>query len=179
MKCFEVEEKTDRRTEVRLLASCIPPSRPAGSVQLVIDERCGTSTGLQGYSNGAIHAAMTAVDRKPLFWIGSSQKDMRGVPEEVKDVFGSALLDAQYGETPEGARRFGEGLPSTVLKLVEDHEGDTYRAAYTVAFEDAVYVLDVFQKKSKSGRSTPQHVKDRVQARFKAAAEDHERRFGG
>ncbi len=101
------------------------------------------------------------------------------MPEDVKDVFGSALLDAQYGDTPEGARPFGEGLPNAVMKLVEDHDGDTYRAAYTVAFEDAVYVLDVFQKKSKSGRSTPKHVKDRVRARFEAAAEDHKRRFGG
>ena len=117
--------------------------------------------------------------RKQLIWIGSSQKDIRGMPEDVKDVFGSALLDAQYGDTPEGARPFGEGLPNAVMKLVEDHDGDTYRAAYTVAFEDAVYVLDVFQKKSKSGRSTPKHVKDRVRARFEAAAEDHKRRFGG
>lgn len=104
---------------------------------------------------------------------------MRGVPEDVKDVFGSALLDAQYGDTPEGARPFGEGLPSAVMKLVEDYDGETYRAVYTVAFEDAVYVLDVFQKKSKSGRSTPKHVKDRVRARLKVAAEHHERHFGG
>ncbi|MFW6330352.1 MAG: type II toxin-antitoxin system RelE/ParE family toxin [Gemmatimonadota bacterium] len=122
---------------------------------------------------------MTAADRKPLFWVGSSQKDMQGMPEDVKDVFGSALLDAQYGDTPEGARPFGEGLPSGVMKLVEDHDGNTYRAAYTAAFGDAVYVLDVFQKKAKSGRSTPKYVKDRVRARFRAAEEDHQRRFGG
>lgn len=101
------------------------------------------------------------------------------MPEDVKDVFGSALLDAQYGDTPEGARPFGEGLPSAVMKLVEDHDGDTYRAAYTVTFRDVVYVLDVFRKKAKSGRATPKHVKERVRARFKAAEMDHQRRFGG
>lgn len=58
------------------------------------------------------------------------------MPEEVQDVFGSALLDAQYGEHPDGARPFGEGLPRTVMKLVEDHDRDTYRAAYTVAFAE-------------------------------------------
>lgn len=62
------------------------------------------------------------------------------------------------------------------MKLVEDDDGDTYRAAYTVAFEGAVYVLDVFQKKSKSGVRTPKHVKERVLARFKMAERDHERR---
>jgi phage-related protein len=94
------------------------------------------------------------------------------MPEDVKDV--SALLDAQYGDIPYGARPFGEGLPSQITKLVEDHDGDTYRAAYTVAFEEAVYVLNVFQKKAKSGVGTPKHVKDRVLARFKAAEQYHE-----
>jgi phage-related protein len=101
------------------------------------------------------------------------------MPEEVKDVFGSALLDAQYGDVPYGARPFGEGLPRQIMKLVEDHDGETYRAAYTVAFEGAVYVLDVFQKKSKTGVRTPKQVKNRVLARFKAAEEDHERRESG
>jgi predicted XRE-type DNA-binding protein len=65
------------------------------------------------------------------------------MPEDVKDVFGSALLDAQSGDVPDGARPFGEGLPRQIMKLVEDHDGETYRAAYTVAFEGAVHVLDV------------------------------------
>ena len=51
---------------------------------------------------------------------------------------------------PDGARPFGEGLPRTVMKLAEDDDGDTYRAAHTVALPRAVYVLHVFQK-SKSG----------------------------
>jgi phage-related protein len=117
--------------------------------------------------------------RKPLFFVGSSQRDLQAMPEDVKDVFGSALLDAQYGDTPYGARSFGEGLPRQIMKLAEDHDGDTYRAAYTVAFEGAVYVLDVFQKKSKVGVRTPKRVKDRVLARFKAAEQDHERRQSG
>jgi len=36
--------------------------------------------------------------RKPLHFIGSSKKDLKRMPEEVQDVFGSALLDAQYGD---------------------------------------------------------------------------------
>lgn len=94
---------------------------------------------------------------------------MRALPEAVKDVFGRALLDAQFGDHPVGARPFGEGLPTAILKLVEDHDGDTFRAAYTVSFAEVVYVLDVFQKKSKSGRKTPQAVKDRVLRRYRTA----------
>jgi hypothetical protein len=55
-----------------------------------------------------------------LHFIGSSLKDLQRLPEEVQDVFGSALLDAQYGDEPDGSRPFGEGLPKTVRKLAED-----------------------------------------------------------
>ena len=67
--------------------------------------------------------------RKDLHFVGSSRKALRTLPEQIKDVFGAALLDAQYGEWPVGARPFGEGLPGTVVKLVDDHDGDAYRAA--------------------------------------------------
>ena len=103
---------------------------------------------------------------------------MDGVPEDVKDVFGSALLDVQYGDTPEGAKPFGEGLPHEVWKIVEDHDGDTYRAVYTAAFREVVYVLDVFMKKSKSGVKTSQADRDRVRESFKAARQHHNDNYG-
>lgn len=89
-------------------------------------------------------------------------------------MFGSALLDAQYGDLPEGARPFGEGLPSKVMKLVEDYDRDTYRAAYVAAFPGAVYVLHVFKKKSSTGSATPKPDKNRIRIRL-AAAEAHYR----
>ena len=100
------------------------------------------------------------------------------MPEPVQDVFGAALLDAQYGDHPEGARPFGEGLPREVMKLVEDFDRDTYRAAYTVAFPRAVYVLHVFKKKSASGKATPTPDKDTVRTRLKAAQEHYRRTYG-
>ncbi|MDN5872419.1 MAG: type II toxin-antitoxin system RelE/ParE family toxin [Nitrococcus sp.] len=35
--------------------------------------------------------------------------------------------------------------------MVEDDAGGTYRAVYTIQFEEAVFVLHCFQKKSKRG----------------------------
>src|SRR4051812_43262985 len=99
------------------------------------------------------------------------------MPADVQDAFGAALLDAQYGDLPEGARPFGEGLPRTVMKLVEDEDGDTYRAAYTVVFAGAVYVLHVFKKKSKSGISTPEPDKHLVRVRLRAAEEHYHRYY--
>ena len=110
---------------------------------------------------------------RSLEWIGSSLKDARALPEDVKDVFGRALLDVQYGDHPLGARPFGEGLPREIMKLSDDHDGNTYRAVYTVAFGSVVYVLDVFTKKSKSGIATPKADKARVLARYQAAAEHY------
>ena len=89
---------------------------------------------------------MSRTGPKALLFVGSSKKDLRECPDDVKDVFGSALLDVQYGDHPVGARPFGEGLPRQVMKLTDDFDGDTYRAAYTVAFPEGVYVLHVFKK---------------------------------
>ena len=121
---------------------------------------------------------MTPASRKPLHFVGSSQKDLRALPEDVQDVFGSALLDAQYGDHPDGARPFGEGVSRNVMKLVEDFDGDTYRAAYTVTFGEALYVLHVFKKKSKSGIQTPKSDKDLIVARLKAAEDHYKRTYG-
>jgi phage-related protein len=118
------------------------------------------------------------VPLKPLKWVGASKRNLDVVPEDVKDVFGSALLDVQYGDTPEAAKPFGEGLPHEIWKIVDDHDGATYRAVYTASFPEVVYVLDVFMKKSKSGSKTPQADKDRVRERFKAAKRHHDENYG-
>jgi phage-related protein len=122
---------------------------------------------------------MGDASRKPLHFIGSSRKDIRGLPEDVQDVFGSALLDAQYGDLPEGAPMFGEGLPRDVMKLVEDFQGDTYRAAFTVSLRKAVYVLHVFKKNYTSGLATPRPDKEVIRARLAVAAEHYRRVYGG
>jgi phage-related protein len=120
---------------------------------------------------------MGALYRKDLKFIGSSRKNLKELPEEVQDVFGSALLDAQYGEVPEGARAFGEGLPAQVMKIAEDYDRATYRAAYTVAFPECVYVLHVFKKKSTSGIGTPKPDKDLVMERFRSARLHYEEHY--
>lgn len=53
--------------------------------------------------------------------------------------------------------------------MVEDDVGGTYRAVYTVKFEEAVFVLHCFQKKSKSGITTPKEDMDIIRARLKVA----------
>jgi phage-related protein len=113
-------------------------------------------------------------DDKPLLWVGSSLKDLRGFPEEVKDEIGFALYQAQRGLTPRSAKPLKGFTGASVLEIVDDFQTDTYRAVYTVQFADAVYVLHAFQKKSKRGVETPKGEIELVKARLKLAKEHYQ-----
>src|SRR5580692_3920477 len=106
---------------------------------------------------------------KTLEWVGPTRKDMKALPRPVQRVFGYALHAAQLGETPPEAKVLGGFGGAGVLELVEDHRGDTYRAVYTVRFATRIYVLHVFQKKSKRGIATPQKEIELIRARLKWA----------
>jgi phage-related protein len=110
---------------------------------------------------------------KPLFWVGSSRRDLREFPEPVKDVVGHALFIAQLGGKHQDARPLKGFGGVGVLEVVEDFAGDTYRAVYTVKFSDAIYVLHAFQKKSKQGIKTPKRELDLVKERLGRAEQDH------
>ena len=118
-----------------------------------------------------------ATGLKPLVWMGSSKRDLREFPEDVKDVIGLALMVAQYGGKHEAAKVLQGFGGASVLEVVDDHDGDTYRAVYTVRFKGLVYVLHAFQKKSKTGRKTPKPDMDKVRSRLEAAEEDYKTRL--
>jgi phage-related protein len=107
---------------------------------------------------------------RPLEWIGSSKKDLMALPAGVVDVFGYALHLAQMGDKHPQAKPL-QGFGSTgVLEVVEDWHGNAYRAVYTVRYAARVFVLHVFQKKSKSAIATPKPDVDLIKTRLKAAA---------
>jgi phage-related protein len=106
---------------------------------------------------------------KPIVWIGSSKKDLMALPIEVRRFFGHALSFAQCGERHDAAKPLSGFGGAGVLEVVESGVGGTYRAVYTVRFEEAVFVLHCFQKKSKSGIATPQEDMNTIRARLKVA----------
>ena len=111
---------------------------------------------------------------RPVAWVGSSKKDFRAFPGDVQDAMGFALYQAQIGSW-HAAMKVLKGFGGAgVLELVENHHGDTYRAVYTVRFEEAVYVLHSFQKKSKSGIKTSQQDMDMIKSRLKLAEAHHQ-----
>lgn len=106
---------------------------------------------------------------KKLVWVGPSRKELQAMPESIKDAFGFALWLAQTGAKHDQAKPLKGFGGAGVLEVVESDKGGTYRAVYTVKFDDAVYVLHCFQKKSTQGISTPKHVMDLIAERLKMA----------
>jgi phage-related protein len=118
---------------------------------------------------------MTTETIKPVVWIGSSRSDLASFPEDVKDAVGYALYIAQRGGKHADAKPLRGFGGAGILEIVEDHAGDTYRAVYTVRLAGRIYVLHVFQKKSKSRIATPHRDIELVRSRLRRAEEEHAR----
>jgi phage-related protein len=110
---------------------------------------------------------------KPVRWVGSSKEDLKSFPEEVRRQVGGALWDAQLGRKAPFAKPLKGFLGAGVLEIVDDFDGNTYRAVYTVRFARVVYVLHAFQKKSKHGIATPRAELQVIEQRLKKAREDY------
>lgn len=115
--------------------------------------------------------------RKPVVWVGRALEDLKRCPREVQRVFGNALDQAQQGSKHSNAKPW-KGL-SGVFEIVERYRTDAYRAIYTVKFEDTVYVLHVFQKKSKIGRKTQLRDIQIINNRYEEARLIHTARMEG
>lgn len=63
-----------------------------------------------------------------------------------------------------------------VMEIIERHRGDAYRAVYTAHFGNAVYLLHVFQKKSKQDIATPKPDMDLIRRRYAEAERLHQER---
>jgi len=111
---------------------------------------------------------------KPVRWVGSSKDDLSAFPDDVKRRVGRALWDAQIGLKAPFAKALKGFGSAGVLEVVDDFDGDTYRAAYTVQFEKTVYVLHAFKKKSRKGIATPKSEIDLIKRRLERAKKDYE-----
>jgi phage-related protein len=122
-------------------------------------------------------ARILSKGEKPLDWVGSSKRDFLSFPELVKDEMGNAFGLAQFGGKHPSAKPW-KGQGPGVFELVENHDGNAYRAIYTVRFNEIVYMLDAFQKKSPKGAKTAKLDVDLVERRLKVAQQDYEARYG-
>ena len=112
---------------------------------------------------------------RPVIWIGSSHQDWQTFPGDVQDVMGYALYLAQCGEKANNVKPLIGFKGASVLEITDNYDSDTYRAIYTVKFQDAIYVLHAFQKKSKKGIATPKNHIQLIEQRLKKAREYHDK----
>ena len=113
---------------------------------------------------------------KPVRWIGASLRDLRSFPREVRIDIGHALFAAQEGKTDPAAKPLKGFGGASVLEIIASHHGNAWRAVYTVRFQDAIYVLHVFQKKSTKGIATPTREIDLIKQRLVEAERDYRER---
>lgn len=106
---------------------------------------------------------------KPLEWAPGALRVVRSFPKAVRIGIGRALQFAQAGSKHPAAKAMKGFSGASVIEIIEDYDRATYRAVYTVRFEDCVYVLHAFQKKSKRGIATPQTEIDLIRTRLKWA----------
>ena len=115
---------------------------------------------------------------KLLEWVGPTKEDLREFPDAVRSEIGYALYLAQTGDKHPAAKPLRGFGGAGVLEVVENFDGNTYRAVYTVRFADAVYVLHVFQKMSKRGIATPREDLELIRRRLQRVEQAHREEKG-
>ena len=111
-----------------------------------------------------------ALEVRPVIWLGNSRKNLQEFPKKVRSDMGAALFAAQCGETATHVKPF-KGVGSGIFEIAERYSKDAYRLIYAVQIGEKLYVLHVFQKKSKSGITTPNSDVDLIKKRYKEAQE--------
>ena len=106
---------------------------------------------------------------KPVVWMGSSRKDISKLPDEVRSEVGYVLGQVQHGEGHTSIKPLTGKDLGGVYEIRTDHDSDTYRAVYVLNLGDRIFMLHVFQKKSKKGSETPKPDMDKIRSRLKEA----------
>lgn len=101
---------------------------------------------------------------KPIDWRGSSLDDLREFPEAARKRAGYELRRLQRGELPDDWRPFSEAGTGVNEVRIDSHEG-WFRVMYVAKFDEAIYVLHSFQKKT---RKTPRNDIEIARQRYRA-----------
>lgn len=115
---------------------------------------------------------------KPLEWLGNSRRVVQAFPKPVRQVVGQALYAAQTGDTHVDTKPLRGFGGASVVEIIADHDGDTFRVVYTVRFCGVVYTLHAFQKKSKKGSKTPQKELALIKQRLRDAERHYREHYG-
>jgi len=101
---------------------------------------------------------------KPIDWRGSSRNDLLDFPDDAKRDAGYQLRKIQEGEEPDHFKPMPE-IGTGVQEIILDAASGWFRVIYVAKFEEAVYVLHSFRKKT---NKTSQGDKDIAKRRYGA-----------
>jgi len=113
---------------------------------------------------------------KSVRWVGTSLRDLRSFPRPVRIDIGHAFFAAQEGKIDPAAKPLKGFGGASVIEIVASHHGNAWRAIYTVRFHGVIYVLHVFQKKSRKGIETPTKEIQLIKQRLAEAERDYRER---
>jgi len=103
---------------------------------------------------------------KPLRFMGTSRDDLCDLdlfPAEVRVAAGQQLRRVQDGKEPKHWKPFKE-VGAGTNELIIDLSGGWFRVMYIAKFEEAVYVLHCFKKKTnQTSKKDKQVASDRYQ----------------
>jgi phage-related protein len=103
---------------------------------------------------------------KPLIWLGSTLKDLKALPKQVQRSIGRSLLAAQMGDIDHATKPLKGFGGAHVMEISISYQSNAFRSVFAMQFPEAIYVLHVFQKKSRSGIATPQQDIDLIKRRL-------------
>jgi phage-related protein len=110
------------------------------------------------------------INLRPISWLKGAKRDFEDFPAEVRIDAESALTIATRGGKADTAKPF-KGVDGGVFEIALKHRGNAYRVIYAVQVGVEIWVIDAFQKKSKTGIKTPQVDVDRIRQRIKRLKE--------
>jgi phage-related protein len=103
-------------------------------------------------------------------WLKAARKEFDGFPQSVQIDMATALTEAARSRKADTVKPF-KGFSGGVFEIAIRHRGDAFRAIYAVQIGEDIWVIDAFQKKSKSGIKTPRMDIDRIKERLKRLKE--------
>ncbi len=107
---------------------------------------------------------------RPISWLTPARKAFDGFPVGTREVFIDALSVAAEGSKA-GIAKPMKGLGSGVFEIALPYRGNAFRVVYAVQFDDDMWVVHAFQKKSTQGIKTPKHDIDLIKDRLKRLRE--------
>jgi phage-related protein len=101
---------------------------------------------------------------KEIRWVGSAYDDLLAIPKEARKEAGFQLGKVQAGLEPADWKPFDDAGSGTKEIRIRD-ASSIYRVMYVAKFDEAIYVLHCFQKKT---QATSKQDKAIAAARYRA-----------